>query len=283
MPAKICLVCGTTYPSPPSKDRQYCSWKCHSAAVSKKHERECPICGKHFSNTHHPEQKYCSLQCRLGDKQQDNRFCETCGKGFHVKPSSKRRFCSRACWRKREIPTSDKHEHRNCEHCGNLFKTWKYRTTKYCSRKCHGAARSAASPSVECLCEECGQSYQVSRFFVEKRHSRYCSHECRFSAMSRERQGAGNVNYRGGSVEYRGANWRRQSRLARIRDGYRCQVCRKKVGQKPHDHGVHHIRPYRTFEGDWQSANVLANLITLCAPCHTRVEFGELACPQPLF
>jgi DEAD/DEAH box helicase domain-containing protein len=40
---------------------------------------------------------------------------------------------------------------------------------------------------------------------------------------------------------------------------------------------VHHLEPYRTFrtasgDVDWSQANQLANLVTLCRPCHAAAE-----------
>jgi predicted HNH restriction endonuclease len=35
---------------------------------------------------------------------------------------------------------------------------------------------------------------------------------------------------------------------------------------------VHHLIPYRTFNGDYLAANRLANLISVCRPCHWKRE-----------
>jgi predicted HNH restriction endonuclease len=45
---------------------------------------------------------------------------------------------------------------------------------------------------------------------------------------------------------------------------------------------VHHIRPYKEFNGNYWEANDLRNLITLCYTCHHKVERSGLPCPQPL-
>ncbi len=72
----------------------------------------------------------------------------------------------------------------------------------------------------------------------------------------------------GESVSY-GKNWTRQKELTRRRDEYTCQVCgRKEVKQAHH---VHHKLPFRTFD-DYEQANQLENLVTLCPSCHQRAE-----------
>ncbi len=66
-----------------------------------------------------------------------------------------------------------------------------------------------------------------------------------------------------------GPNWSKQRRLARARDGYRCQMCG--APEQGREHDVHHKIPFRTF-ASYEQANQLANLITLCHPCHRRAE-----------
>ena len=132
-------------------------------------------------------------------------------------------------------------------------------------------------------CEVCGKQYTVTRFFVTKRTSRYCSRECQNAAYSVLRAGENNVNWRGGTVIGRGPNWKEQRKKALKRDDYKCQICGKKIGRKAWDTAVHHIKAYREFDGDYFNANKLTNLITLCRNCHPKVEFGHLPCPRPLF
>ena len=97
------------------------------------------------------------------------------------------------------------------------------------------------------------------------------------------RRGANNINYRGGTIKGRGQNWGHQKRQVLKRDNYKCQICGKKIDRKKWDFGVHHIKPYREFNGDYEAANQLSNLITLCRKCHAKVEMAHLPCPRPLF
>lgn len=206
------------------------------------------------------------------------KICPVCGDSFSVR-YRRTTFCSRTCSNKSRRNT----EQGQCKSCGKFFALYKNGTSKgkrksYCSDEC----RLAKAPRVSLVCHECGRDYSLLASYLKIRSSRFCSKECRDTNNSHEKMGYKNHNYRGGTIQYRGQNWGKQSRLARKRDGYKCQICNKKIGRKRHDHGVHHIKPYREFNGDWQTANQLSNLVTLCSSCHTRVECGSLPCPVHL-
>ncbi len=66
-----------------------------------------------------------------------------------------------------------------------------------------------------------------------------------------------------------GPNWPSQRDQTRVRDQYRCQNCGAPEQGRAHD--VHHKIPFRTFNS-YRQANQLANLVTLCRPCHRRAE-----------
>ncbi len=74
--------------------------------------------------------------------------------------------------------------------------------------------------------------------------------------------------WRNDPIDY-GAAWPQQRRLARQRDGFRCQVCG--IPEQSREHDVHHRQPFRTFTNPEQ-ANQLPNLITLCPNCHHQAE-----------
>ncbi len=69
-------------------------------------------------------------------------------------------------------------------------------------------------------------------------------------------------------IEY-GPNWNHQRLAALKRDFYSCQNCGKSDQNQPLH--VHHKIPFRQFE-DYNMANDLQNLITLCQECHKRAE-----------
>jgi len=68
-----------------------------------------------------------------------------------------------------------------------------------------------------------------------------------------------------------GPHWQATRNQVRARDGYRCQVCGSLEIGRPHH--VHHKVPFRSFTSADQ-ANRVENLVTLCAPCHRRVELN---------
>ena len=77
-----------------------------------------------------------------------------------------------------------------------------------------------------------------------------------------------------------GPNWEAQRDAARARDGYHCKQCgTPELGGRQHD--VHHLIPFRSFgyvpglNENYQQANALDNLITLCRACHSRTEAGR--------
>ena len=77
-----------------------------------------------------------------------------------------------------------------------------------------------------------------------------------------------------------GPNWPEQRGRARQRDRFTCQRCGASESQTGREHDVHHRVPFRQFgyvpgENEaYLQANDLANLVTLCRVCHSRVDHG---------
>lgn len=255
--------------------------------------KSCLMCGKVFTDPKHPNRKYCSHECATeSQKRRVNLTCLHCGQEFIVPQKlSNRKFCSPACSnRYNQKPDPSKRAIFTCQWCNQPFEEWAYRKPRFCSNQCRSeyAARqpkpSARKPEIHVTltCVICGSAYKTTVYQVKLRGSSCCSRECVAILVSTRMTGNGNHNYRGGTVKYRGTNWGKQSRAALKRDGYRCQICKTRLGRKPWDYGIHHIKPYREFNGDYESANQLLNLVTLCRSCHGRVEAGKLSCPRPL-
>lgn len=184
--------------------------------------------------------------------------CEICSTPFY-RPLGRiatrgARFCSKPCMgiAKRLNPEDKAGEIRSCATCGDPFFVWNVylarpeRKNLYCSYKCRPV--HTGLPGASERARKMGQS-NVGKF-------------C----------GPLSVRYRGGrgrKPDY-GSNWYSQSKAARERDGHLCQECGE--GPTGEQHDVHHLIPLRKFDGDFETANALSNLITLCHPCHMKVE-----------
>lgn len=259
--------------------------------------KTCPQCGKPFDDPKHPNKVYCSRACFTATHH-EIRTCPGCGKEFDSRKGKMHghKFCSAECaYKHRDNRPADpsKRTVKTCDWCGKEFESWTYRNSRFCSRQCaseYGARQPkplARKPEsfITLICAECGQSFTVHKGQLSKEYpTKYCSRECMYAAIGRQKRGKGNINYRGGTIRFRGPNWNSQRRKAMVRDGYRCQICGRhgKPGRRSRDLSVHHIVPYRDFHGDFERANHLSNLITLCRSCHIQVEFGKKYCPQPL-
>lgn len=260
----------------------------------------CPQCGIEFTNKKHPNSTFCSQRC-FGDfrKRVEHRPCVICGTVFDILPSSPVRTCSKPCESKhRSIVRTDPSNRvtKPCDWCGKEFTSWKYRNGRFCSHQCTSEFATTQSPKgiavrrpenyVTIHCEQCSNEYIIHKTLTQNgRQSRFCSAKCRDTHNSERMRGNGNPNYIGGTqFPDRGENWSAQRKKAFKRDGGTCQICKRK--QKPKEQRVihvHHIIPYKAFEGDYKRANRLSNLITLCRKCHSKVEHGKLACPRRLF
>jgi hypothetical protein len=219
--------------------------------------------------------------------------CKYCKISFE-KDMSKRsplrgdyQFCSVSC-RNKSRSNPDKKQEFICQECGKTFIEWAYRTPTHCSKRCAShSSKGHPKPTLRVdafhviqSCQNCGKDYQTNRIQVALRAGKFCSKDCKYAARSLAMRGDKNKLWRGGQLPgYRGENWHSQSRKARKRDSYTCQDCGKRYGETRTD--VHHIKPYRDFNGDFESANRLENLIVLCRQCHVDIEHGKRPCPVP--
>lgn len=166
-----------------------------------------------------------------------------------------------------------------CEWCGKEFERFPSRQGRFCSRRCAGAfgcrqlkpnsKRQGRGGKITWVCKWCGKEM----YTFKSRVKIYCSPKCwGKSIFGKSKSGYGTAKKNG---SYRGENWQSQRNKARIRDEYRCQIC----GDIALD--VHHIKKYKSFAGDWLSANIPSNLITLCELHHAQTERGKIVCPIP--
>jgi len=215
--------------------------------------------------------------------------CKYCGSKFipGVFNLFNKSYCSFSCRNKSRINTKNKSEF-SCKWCGEKFTAWTYRNPKFCSRQCmseYGSRqprpKSRKDVYIELPCAQCGKLHKFNKHQIRLRGGKYCSKKCKYDAMSISKRGLGNINYKGGKSSYRGPNWGRQSRATRKRDKYTCQICGSPYSKFGIKIDVHHIKPYRIFNGDFEKANDLSNLIVLCKSCHAKVECGKSKCPHP--
>lgn len=265
---KNCLVCGIEFtPHRTNSVGKYCSRACTDAA--RRIIKTCPVCGKAFRPSR-AEYVVCSRACAMQRRKgipttpRQERICQHCGKPFGAdrKPSSTsgQRYCSPECF------NASKKEQRSCPTCGKVFVTSIAKPLTYC---CHRCADDAKIRAVSKACPVCGKVFS----YPPSRKAKFCSRECEYNSRPQHNQRI-----------MRGKNWKGQRTHALRRDGYRCCICgckAKRYEKRTID--VHHIRPYRLFNGDYLSANALTNLITLCRQCHVKVERYGFPCPQPLF
>lgn len=101
---------------------------------------------------------------------------------------------------------------------------------------------------------------------------------CQAFGKSRTKNGKGasNANWKGGKSLWpfgnsRGPNFQEQSEKARERDEQTCQQCGQTEAELGRRLDVHHKIPFENFP-DWREANDLSNLVSLCQPCHKRLE-----------
>lgn len=232
------------------------------------------------------------------------RICQNCGKQFHChKPSGKDKklFCSRHCFYqyRKNLP-----EHwKPCIVCGKKFwvifpSYYKNGCLRTCSKECSHILRvkafdnprqhairvmngkrngSKSHPErrvfIHKTCKQCSKPYILTGKADHSRraNSNFCSHDCWYEFIRKDR--SKHPNWKGGYSPFYGPNWEKQKRIARKRDNYTCQKCRKVESPNSPTLHVHHVKPFRLFGIErYQEANDLSNLITLCSHCHKVIE-----------
>jgi 5-methylcytosine-specific restriction endonuclease McrA len=202
--------------------------------------------------------------------------CQQCGETFFVLPSNLKQGSGRYCSNRCSGIARQVQVELECIQCGKMFtrkpSALKNGGGKYCSISCQNNVRKF---KVTCTCEQCGTLFKVKPSVIKTGGGRYCSQEC----FGKSHRGVNNVRWRGGGggSKYRGENWYQQRKLAYERDLGICQYCGKKPRKGQRKFQVHHIKPFREFNGDYIAANQLTNLITLCHQCHPKAEYGKIA------
>ena len=223
----------------------------------------CNHCQREFK-TYQLRAIFCSWSCFQAGRKQKHPIqvrCEACGKLFYKFPGmhnmkSKRHFCNRACqasWqRKGGNPSGNAHP-------------------EYNSRAVH--------------CAECGKTLIREAWRIKKFMLQFCNRKCHGKWRSKNKTAENHPRWRGGHRRYYGPNWGRRSYEARKRDGHKCQICGKPESENGRKLSVHHKIPFVKFgyvlgqNTLYKQANKLRNLVSLCATCHQKVEWGKLTMP----
>ena len=151
-----------------------------------------------------------------------------------------------------------------------------------CGRLASLAAHIVGEPkNVEVPCAICEKHVRRTRAYLQRTRITTCSPECLLTAQRTgvvawpKRKGPDHPQYKGNThAVYYGADWRRQSAAARLRDGHKCQECGVTRADYKREFDVHHIVRCLDFASSAE-ANQLTNLITLCRTCHRRADVAQ--------
>lgn len=233
--------------------------------------KTCKFCKSQFEDKKHPNKEYCCRDCwKKGIKQERGIPCQYCGKIFidRHKDNKGSKTCSWLC----RIRLNDKKF--SCANCGKTYRTTVGDNRKFCSSKCANIYNQQPDPNKKETkpCKQCGELFESWVY----RKTVFCSKKClsKYAGIQRGKQ-----LLKLDSTRSRGMNWKQQAKLARKRDNYTCQVCGRHGWADKFKVQVHHIIPYRLFNGDYEKANNLDNLVSLCPSCHPKVEAGVVKLP----
>lgn len=288
---KTCPICGTAYSVAVYNDRlgkgKTCSYACGRKLTAQRLSGPklrvtiyCEQCGKEIVCAPNvaKTRRFCSKVCS-GAAQQIRSVvaCARCGKSMQRSPWHASRtglaYCSRAC---HSPPVEIK-----CEQCGKQkrISPSALREHNFCSRSCSSKWSVIHIPRsyperVRLTCNECGIDFERQPNAVGDVN--YCSSKCFGMARQGQMSGDNNPAWRGGFAKYYGPHWKQQARRARQRDEFTCRRCGAKQDTLGYTLHVHHIQPLRSFKKDFRKANALENLVSLCRPCHTSVEWNGI-------
>lgn len=278
----VCKHCNKEFNVPPSRvgKKVYCSSECRKKAnANTKTETNCKTCGKPFTVYKHELEngkKYCSKECQnKGFESKVECTCSICGTIFVKRTSSKQIYCSTACRSK----ACENKMTRDCAICGTpvtkAVSVIRQGRVSLCSPECYSKYFSERMKGekhpfysrVKVPCANCGKDVEVpiSKAKILKR--RFCSESCKYTFATQPTFDFKNPYYEKSEHGYRGRNWKQQRLRALVRDDFKCRVCGVEENLQ-----VHHIKPYTDFEGNYQEANKIGNLMTVCHACHLSIE-----------
>lgn len=181
----------------------------------------------------------------------------------------------------------------NCKNCGKIisrkYSQWENSKTKnfYCNKTCNktfflkNQIPHNKKTKIVARCVECNKVIErhESQFVAYGNH--FCNPKCNGEWKAKNIVGDKVYNWKGGYDPYYGPNWKVQRKKCRERDNNTCQICHKTKVELGRNLDVDHKIPFEAFNLNWQEANRLENLISLCASCHTKktnwqVTYGKI-------
>jgi hypothetical protein len=226
--------------------------------------------------------------------------CDWCGETTEKYPSRLDRdnlFCSQDCraeWQSEKI-SGENHPKYNrvdveCDWCGSTKKEVPSVVEKnehfYCDNSCRSKWVSEFKTGkdhwdwerVEVSCDSCGSSLLRQSHRVDG-SMQFCDRVCLSDWISENKSGEQSPHWKGGTTDtpyYYGPEWENRREECLKRDSYSCRRCsisedlhKDKFGRSLE---IHHISPFSAFGGDYEEANKLSNLVSLCKSCHHKME-----------
>lgn len=221
--------------------------------------------------------------------------CNYCGDPITKRQTEvkDKNYCCKECADKAKVGVPNEllrnRELVHCAQCGKEIYRIKSRLKKnrmqFCNKECHakwkqksgmfnGINNPRYNGGVELTCPICNTKFIRNKATVEANEICYCSRECMAQDYSRRFSGEKSPTWQGGDINYYGSNWLSQRRKARKRDNYVCQMCGTSEEEYGQELSVHHIKKFRDC-ADYKEANQLANLTSLCEPCHRVVHSNQ--------
>ena len=275
-----CLNCGNTFEyTSRGANKKFCNEYCrmsYHGITPKEHdsvEKVCKYCNKTFlCSSSTPTKIYCSTECATAfyknklqtepkkEILQEKRTCAYCGKEFiWISTKSNQKYCSSECTANAnndKLRVDTWTEERTCAFCGNTF-VWSSTKSgqKYCSSECRYEANKINI-----------RNYQKRNKITDEelRNQVYLKVLHIISKMDQTK----GASFGGKFIDYRVIGDIPEKTRERVlkRDGYECQVCRRKDSLH-----LHHLIK-RKNGGNHEAGN----LITLCASCHRHIETGDI-------
>ena len=199
---------------------------------------KCRYCGKILKVKYFyilKTKKFCSHKCcgMYKKSKRIKKICMQCKKKYYVIQNRfKSKFCSKKC---HYNYIKSKKIKKICKWCKKVYYVTRLKR-KFCSHKCYGKWRTKKK---EKKCLYCNKEFKIFKYQRKK----FCSLNCYWKWVSINLIGKERYNWRNG-ISKEPYDWNFDKTLkkrVKKRDGYICQICRKKT-YNGHCHHIHYIK-----------------------------------------